>query len=309
MSTCETAIRLPSPLSLNDLLTAPESQLGKLDVAWLNLECAVDLPGSEDLDIGKCLAQLDDWADCVRENTEKKRINFTRCPEYYDNSEVVFRMVILVLTLQQDCGVRYNPARIHDPDFTNSQDLFIYGLITGRGGTCASMPMLYASIARRLGYPLRLVHAKAHVFVRWDDPQGLSGYPPSRVNFEGAATGMDSYSDEHYETWPMAITKREIEAQQYLHSLTPREEVASFLALRGNCLQDNARFHEATHAYSYACQLAPHIEAYALWNDVSLILGGYPVPPGPQGEYVAKIATAESERIAAIRQRIINEGN
>jgi hypothetical protein len=284
------------PISLDDLLSMPEMQLARFDVAGLNLDCAVGLPGAEDLEIGKCLSQFDEWADRVRESTENRRSNFATCPEYYDNSEAVFRMVILVLTLQQDCGVRYNPDRIHDPDFTNSQDLFVHGLFTGRGGTCASMPVLYAAIARRLGYPLRLVHAKSHVFVRWDDPLGLSGYAPARVNIEGATIGMDTYADEYYETWPMTITKREIEARQFLHSLAPREEVAAFLALRGNCLQDHGRFQEATRAYSYACQLAPHIEVYALWNDVSLLLDGFPVPPGPRGQYVAEIARVERER-------------
>lgn len=287
-------------MTIYDLLTLTDSELGQLDIGWLNLECATGLPGAEGLDCANCLRMLDEWAAQVREETEKRVAVFQRDGAWYDNSEAVFRMVVLVLTLQQDCGVCYNPARIHDPDFSNSQDLFIHGLITGHGGTCASMPVLYAAIARRLGYPLRLVYAKTHVFVRWDDPQGLSGFPSARVNFEGAAKGLNSYSDEHYEAWPMPITKREIEARQFLHSLTPREEVAAFLAMRGSCLQDLARFREATQAYAYACHFAPHIEAYALWNDVSLILDGFTLPPGPQGHYVATIAKAERNRIAAL---------
>ncbi len=34
------------------------------------------------------------------------------------------------------------------------------------GGTCVSMPVLYTAVARRLGYPVKLVLAKGHAFCR-----------------------------------------------------------------------------------------------------------------------------------------------
>jgi hypothetical protein len=37
-----------------------------------------------------------------------------------------------------------------------------------RMGTCSSMPVLYVTLGRRLGYPVKLVTAKAHLFVRWE---------------------------------------------------------------------------------------------------------------------------------------------
>ncbi len=43
---------------------------------------------------------------------------------------------------------------------SDSRFLFIHGLLTGFGGTCVSMPILYLAIARRLGYPLKLVETK-----------------------------------------------------------------------------------------------------------------------------------------------------
>lgn len=225
------------PLSLDDLLSIPESQLGQLDIGWQNLECAAGLPGAEGLDYANCLRLLDEWAAQVHEETEKRVPIFRQDGAWYNNSEAIFRMVVLVNHLQLECGVRYNPDRIYDPDFTDSRHLFIHGLFTDHGGTCASMPVFYVAVGRRLGYPLRLVSAKAHVFLRWDDPEGLSDFPPERVNIEGATRGMDSDPDEFYHTWPMRIDPRELESGQYLHSLAPREALASFLALRGNCLQ------------------------------------------------------------------------
>lgn len=285
--------------TLDDLLAVPERQLGQFDIAWQNLECAAGLPGAEGLDYAKCLRMLDEWSAQVREETEKRVPVFRQDGAWYDHSEAIFRMVVLVNHLQLKCGVRYNPDRIYDPDFTDSRHLFIHGLLTDHGGTCASMPVFYVAVGRRLGYPLRLVHAKAHVFLRWDDAEGLSGFPPERVNIEGATRGMDSHPDDFYHDWPMRIQREELESGQYLHSLTPREALASFLALRGNCLQDNARFDEAAHAYHYACLFAPHIHRYQMWSCVNAALCGVPVPD--EFPEIKAIAATERERIAALQ--------
>jgi hypothetical protein len=44
--------------------------------------------------------------------------------------------------------------------------------------------------------------------------------------------------------------------------MTPREELASFLATRGDCLTDNRRLAEAAEAYAWASALAPHDKRY-----------------------------------------------
>jgi hypothetical protein len=286
--------------TLDDLLAAPEHQLGELDIARLNLECAAGLPGAEELDFPRFLKLLDQWAAHVWKETEKRVPAFRQDGAWYDNSEAIFRMVVLVNTLQQDCGVQYNLERIYDPDFTDSRHLFIHGLVTRHGGTCASMPVLYTAIGRRLGYPLRLVEAKAHVFLRWDDAEGSSGFPPERVNIEGSTHGMDSHPDEYYHDWPMHIQHEELQTGQYLHSLRPREVLAFFLALRGNCLQDNARFDEAAHAYHYACLFAPRVHRYRVWSCVNACLCGAPVPDELQE--IKAIALAEKERITALQR-------
>ena len=45
------------------------------------------------------------------------------------------------------------------PDFCQPEDVFIHGMIVegGKGGTCASMPVLYVAVGRRIGLPLYLV--------------------------------------------------------------------------------------------------------------------------------------------------------
>lgn len=170
--------------------------------------------------------------------------------------------------------------RIRNIDFTNSKDLFIHGMIDDtNGGTCVSMPALYVAIGRRLGYPLKLVLTKGHIFVRWDDGK-------QRFNIETTSNGgADSYPDEHYKTWPMKWTPQEVKGNRYLKSLSPSQELACFLASRGHCLLDNGRVREARDAYAAAHRVAPKDPAYPAWTRLAERRLRPPrfVRTGPQG--------------------------
>ncbi len=246
------------PASLAALLSVPPAELGRVDVAVRNLLCAEDFPGSEGIDVTRCLAKLDEWARRVRFETQRHlyRLTDPRYAGHYKHSEAVFRMEMLVQVLQEDCGVRYNPDRIREVDFTDSKDLFIHGLFDPRhGGTCVSLPVLYTAVARRLRYPVRLVRAKAHILCRWDGPR-------ERVNVEAAGEGFGTYDDAHYKVWPHRISDAEVARGEYLKSLSPAEELAVFLAARGHCLEDTGRLAEAREAYVRASRLAPHVKDY-----------------------------------------------
>jgi hypothetical protein len=251
-----------APKSLHALLALSPDQLKKVDIARMNLLCAQGLPGAEKLDaerMDQCLATLDSWAERVRSETQRYLHKFRHNPAEYQNSEGYFCTLMLVTVLQQDLGVRYNAKRIREVDFANAKDLFIHGMIDDdNGGTCVSMPVLYAAIARRLGYPVRLVTTKAHLFCRWDAPD-------DRVNIEGSSRGMLSFEDDYYKSWPHKITDRQVQANHYLASLTPAEQLAQFLAARGHCLSDIDRADEARAAYARAARLDPKSRVLALW--------------------------------------------
>ncbi len=110
------------------------------------------------------------------------------------------------------------------------------------------MPVLYAAIGRRLGYPIKLAFAKEHVFCRWDEPG-------ERFNIEATSPGFSMRPDSYYLKWPFPITSDEIASHRYLVSLTPREELACFLIERGNCLRDRLKWHKAVEAFYWAAQL------------------------------------------------------
>src|SRR6266404_3484036 len=99
----------------NSLVRMPDVDLARIDLALINLVCAEGLPGAEQLDAGFCLGALDRWAEMVRWETVKEMRQFDRAPGHFHNSRNFFRALTLVTVLQEDCGVRYNPAKI-SPD-------------------------------------------------------------------------------------------------------------------------------------------------------------------------------------------------
>jgi hypothetical protein len=157
-----------------DLCSLSNDELGERDIAIVNLACSSGLPGSEVIDVRGCLKLCDEWAKGIRWQTDHRiETEFRQNPGKFENSEPLFRMVKLVCALQQHCGVRYDPAKrdAKDEDPFELHEHFIYGPIQGPGGTCATLPVLYAAIGRRMGYPIRLVTIRQHMFCRWDDPR------------------------------------------------------------------------------------------------------------------------------------------
>lgn len=235
------------------------------DLAEWNLRLAKDLPGGEKLDVPQLLEKIDEWADLVRRETEQHYYSFIHAPAHYENSQGYFCVLVLITVLERDLGVGYNPARVRDekfqdpycidPDVSDSRDLFIHGILDGPGGTCASMPVLYTAVGRRLGYPMKLVEAPGHLFSRWDDPEGTFNGVPDRFNIDASGRGFACHSDEHYQHWPREWTEAEKEHDWYLKSMSTFEEIGCFLTTRGSCLEDNHRLPDAFLAFHWAYQL------------------------------------------------------
>ena len=231
-----------------------DEELASCDIAELNLTLALGLPGAESLDVPACLETLDAWAELVRLETAHCWPRFLNSPTEFDHSPRQFRMLVLVTVLQRDLGVRYNPACREGPyDATDSRNQFIHGSLLGLGGTCASLPVLYAAIGRRLGYPLQLAAAKEHLFVRWEEPGG------ERFNIEATMLGFLPLDDEHYHTSPMPLTEDELQSGLFLRSLAPREELALFFDQRGRCWLDNLCTAPALQEFYHAARLGPRL--------------------------------------------------
>ncbi|MGE3240459.1 MAG: transglutaminase family protein [Pirellulales bacterium] len=209
-------------------------ELAALDIGAVNLECAEGLIGSENLDVEACVAKLDQWADAVRATTVRRWPSFERDPANYENSVPYFCMLVMLTVLQRDLGVRYNLNSWERPyDGTDSRLHFIHGLLQGHGGSCESMPVLYAAVGRRLGYPLKLVPVYRHIIVRWDDSQ-----TGTRFNIESTCQGLKCDPDEYYMTWPDRLSPESVAEGWMLQSMSPKEELAFFYSIRSHCFRD-----------------------------------------------------------------------
>lgn len=234
-----------------ELAWLSEPNLARVDIAIANLACAEGLPGADWIDYGRCREWLAHSATYVRCFTERVMPQFLRRPWDYESSEAYFRVLCMVTALQRDLGLRYNPAKIADDARLDTADAFIHGAIYGDGGTCATIPVIYAAVGRRLGYPIRLVQAPHHLLARWDDPGG------ERFNIEATAKGLTCPPDDDYRNGRYSLTPAQERESRFLRSQTPREELAGFLAQRGYRWLDLRKFKESAESFIYAAILAP----------------------------------------------------
>lgn len=246
-------------------------QLAKVDIAEMNLLCATGLPDTEGVDIDKCMATLDRWAERVKAETERHLYRLTdprykEHAEHFKHSEARFRAEWLVRVLQEDIGLHYHAGFVRQDEkvkpFKTSKEVFLHGLLDNDdphkafGGNCVSLPVAYAAVGRRLGYPIKLACAKEHTFCRWEGMDHPNPAWRDRFNFDGAGEGFSIDPDEFYLSWPRKMTPEQVEVCDWLKSITPQQELSLFMASRGHIfrmvLKDDAR---ALVAYSECARL------------------------------------------------------
>ena len=221
------------PATLKELLALSPPQLENCDIARMNLLCAEGLPGSENLKVDDYLATLDQWVQHIKSETGRNFHHYLEDPAYYYNSTNFYKMLMMAVVLYEDYNIRYNPKWIEAPTeirgndhfAADSRDLLLHGLIGDRHmGTCGSMPVLYIALARRLGYPVKLVTAKEHLFMRWDSPT-------ERFDMDATGKGLEKYDDEFYRKFPFPVTEQEIKEEGYFKSLSPQKICPYFCPL------------------------------------------------------------------------------
>ena len=272
---------MPSGVPSLDQFTGLQvSDIDSYDVVVLNYCAASTLRGTERSNLSDWLRKLDDWAALVKLEIRRHLYRFEQqlpsppTPFNYGNSLGRFFCWYMLQVLQEDCGVKYHPDRKFAPNFCTPTDIFVHGILDddGQGGTCASMPVVYTSVARRMGLPVYLVETRGHLFCRWDSPNGTTiswehpelalWIPPDRFNVEGSGEGIAFYPDSHYMEWPERWNELDASHGRYLRSMNAKEELAAFLIARGECLWDAGERPEALKTYYYARQLVTEDERY-----------------------------------------------
>jgi hypothetical protein len=272
-------------MPLKQLVQLSEPELAALDVAVIQNICAQGLPGAEDLRPESGKQTLDEMARTVGQRTCECEWMFRQKPRQFQNSRAFFQAVALTTVIQRDFGVRTIAEEgLWDKKvgWKDSRNLFLHGLLEGRPGTCSNIPILFAALGRRLGYPLRTVAVPRHQLLRWDD--SASG---ERFNIECTTLGFSSPSDFYFAIWPPGAERCRFEGTTWLKSLTCRQELAHFLIQRACCLNAHQRHGEAADACAWAWRLdaehRPHLETLetviAEWKAAVLSRFVLPYPP------------------------------
>jgi hypothetical protein len=243
-----------------------DQELGRFDIAQVNQACASALSSTAGSPIPDAALEVDRMAARARAETERHWHRYTSRPEEYNDSLAYFRLLCLVTVLQDDFGVRYHPERAksnadaverNETFYADAQTVFLAGLTgAARVGTCASLPVLYVAVGRRLGYPMKLVTTRNHLFARWDDGR-------ERINVEATGVGLSVFDDDYYRRWPFPVSPEEERRERYLVSLSPREELGVFLSLRAHCLAATGRRHEAINVQQEVCRRFPESPTHA----------------------------------------------
>lgn len=229
-----------------------------------NLLCASGITPGRISNFEACDPIIKAWSAHINKETERHMYSFRDNPAEFEHSEGFFRMLLMAVVLAEDYHIHYASEKMMPPGQASPTDgffrdprlVFLPGLLgPERKGTCSSMPVLYVAIGRKLGYPLKLVATKGHLFCRWDG----NG---ERFNIEATAHGLSRFADEYYRHWPFEISPEEEKANGYLLSLTPRQELAAFLSIRAMCLRDTGRLAEAADCFLHASQLDPACQEY-----------------------------------------------
>jgi hypothetical protein len=237
--------------SMSEVARKPGDFLDKVDIGSLNIMAALGLPGTENLDVRNSVEKLKTWAKHVWAFTEDQFYLFEHSPEQFGNSLAHYRMWALLTCLQQYYGFRCNVAPGEEDDFytANPGNFFIHDLLSGYGGSGLNMPILCLAIGRRLNYPLHLVCAKGHNFLRWEEHDG------HYFNIECTLQDFQPLEDKYYRDWPKPISDIDLWSRLYFQNLPSTTLVAQFLCHRVQCLINFLRMGEAL----LCCFLASHL--------------------------------------------------
>jgi hypothetical protein len=226
-------------------------------IGWKNCICAELLPGTRSISTREVLALLSRWASAAGRYTRDAERHWSSQPNNRD-SHAIFLVLCLVTFVERGLGVKYDFAAIGSSSFKDATTDFLPGVVVHRLATCASFPVLYVALGRRLGYPMHLAIAKGHVFAKW-----ISADSGEHFNIDAVGHGLNTPPDEYYLTWPRPLTSRDLATGEFLRPLGPQEELSLFLCTRGHCLADNGRLDEALAVYEAANRLWPRPDAHA----------------------------------------------
>jgi hypothetical protein len=236
-----------------------DEQLRRVDPLVMNLAVARGVPEYGRIDVRKYVSAVDAWAAMIAEANRLAEPHAAGDSAYEHDRRVWLAGGMDTMLAGPRCRVTYTKAKL-DPARPGQQ--FVCGLIDTRQGTCATMPVLYMSIGHRLGWPIRAVVARDHMWARWDDGQA-EGKDGARFNLEATATSVDGPESAFY-TPPdeayikdMRVSRLALGCGSDMTSLTPRQVLGVFLQGRAGYWAAKGSWTKAEHDLLLAVRCFP----------------------------------------------------
>jgi len=205
----------------------------EIDIGWLALVFAKESFYPE-LDIGRYNKLLDIMALDIKLNL--KSIG-------RDDSDA--RVRVMNTYFFKVIKFQYDKSDIHGRKKSNRT---INGLMDTNKGSCWSMPLLYLSVAQRLGYPVYPVSAPQHIFLRYEDP---------KLEWKNIEATNGGYSSDEEYIYVFEIPEKGIKSGAYMKTLTYLEFLGEIIAENGRYWGTHGNLGKARQYLELALELQP----------------------------------------------------
>ncbi len=247
-------------MTVSDLATLPEDELETIDPLVVNMIVAKELPELTDIDFGKYVRIVDGWAERISSGLAAAEANGATDPSYEVDPNIWRAGGMAIAVAGRSIGIMYT----RDVTLTDHADLFVPGMIETKEGTCSNMPMLHLAIGWRLGWPLKAVVTRDHMWCRWDD--GVPGPDDggSYFNLEATAAsnegggwgGFSTPTDEQY-IKDFQTPLKAIESGSDMVSLTARQTLGVLLQQRAGYWRAQGKPYQAFADMQLAAECFP----------------------------------------------------
>lgn len=301
---------LPGHRTVAQLMALADAELEKVDIVEMSVAVAREIPGLEDLDYEHYKKIVDGWTDEFRRWMPAAEVSFRKSPQVWRNDINFFRLGLVATYLTRERGIRYDEKYSQEQKagknskYEDPGAVLLHGLIDTLRGTCANMPVLHVVIGRRLGWPVSLASVGPHYVCRYDD--GKVHY-----NIEATYTGLGFVcdSDEDYMKKDR-LPRRAITSGSDFRSLSGREMLGVFVALRARYYWDTKQYDAADRDYVLARVLYPnHRYAYResirafLWRGEQLFEPSETGHPAHLAGYLAYTYLRQTRRPPTVMRR------
>jgi Transglutaminase-like superfamily len=237
---------------LEELIGLDHERLARVDPLLMNLVVARGV--LRHLDMASYQRQADQWAEEVRRYLVEDEPAFHRSPCDWKNDLAFFRLGVMCWYVDEVLGIRYREDQrdLKTVAYTDPSDIFLYGVMDSRRGTCGNMPALHVALGWRLGWPVSLACAGWHLLCRYDDGQRTHNIEATNNGRGGFHSHPDDYYRQEYH-----LPAESIQCGSDLTALRPRQLLGLFVGLRARHWQDIGRRKDAGRDYRLASDLFP----------------------------------------------------